>query len=157
MHSAQNVMTNPVVAVSPAMSLADAHRLFVEEGIHGAPVLDDDGSIVGVVTSSDLLRAVHDEHDSVTRSSDYLRDLLEFSAPDWAGETSDFQDRLGERSVEEVMTPTAVTVRPDAPISEVARALRENRIHRVWVEEDGKLRGVISTFDLLPILEELAG
>ena len=155
--TAKTVMINPVVAVSPETSLADAHRLFVEEGIHGAPVLEDDGRIAGVVTSSDLLRAVHDEHDSVSRSSEYLRDLLEFSAPDWAGETQDFQDRLGNRTVAEVMTAGAVTVGPDASIAEVARALREHRIHRVWVEEDGKLRGVISTFDLLPVLEDLCG
>ncbi|MBW2395265.1 MAG: CBS domain-containing protein [Deltaproteobacteria bacterium] len=153
---AKNVMTNPVVAVSPETSLADAHRLFVEEGIHGAPVLEDDGSIAGVVSSSDLLRAVHDERDTVSTEGDYLRDLLEFSAPDWAGDPNDFQDRLGQRTVAEVMTPGAVTVAPEAPISEVARTLREYKIHRVWVEEEGKLRGVISTFDLMPILEELS-
>lgn len=154
--TARNVMTNPVVAVSPETSLADTHRLFVEEGIHGAPVLEDDGSIVGVISSSDLLRAVHDERDTVSSQGVYLRDLLEFSAPDWAGETTDFQDRLEQRTVAEVMTPGAVTVAPETRISEVARTLREYRIHRVWVQEDGKLRGVISTFDLLPILEELS-
>lgn len=120
-------------------------------------MLEDDGSVAGVISSSDLLRAVHDERDTVTSQSDYLRDLLEFSAPDWAGETTDFQDRLGQRTVAEVMTKGAVTVAPETRISEVARTLREYCIHRVWVEEDGKLCGVISTFDLLPILEELSG
>ncbi len=110
-----------------------------------------------MISSSDLLRAVHNERDTVSSEGDYLRDLLEFSAPDWAGDPNDFQDRLGQQTVSEVMTTGAVTIAPDAPISEVARALRTHQIHRVWVEEDGKLRGVISTFDLMPVLEDLSG
>ena len=44
-------------------------------------------------------------------------------------------------------------VRPDAPVPEVATTLREQRIHRVLVVEDGKLCGIVSTFDLIRLLE----
>lgn len=151
--TARSVMTDSVVSVSPEASLLDVLRLFVEEDIHGAPVIAEDGGLVGVISTSDLLRAQEDEHDAGWATSDYLRGLLEFSAPDWSGDTADFQDRLAQRTVADVMTEDFVAVDPDAPVSEVARCLRENRIHRVWVVEKGRLCGVVSTLDLMAVIE----
>ncbi|MAE96301.1 MAG: hypothetical protein CL910_16745 [Deltaproteobacteria bacterium] len=79
---------------------------------------------------------------------------MEFSAPDWKGDMTDLQDRLAQRTVADIMTRGAVTVPLDAPTADVARCLRENRIHRVWVEHNGRICGVISTFDLLPAIEQ---
>ena len=78
----RSVMTDSLVSVSPEASLLDVLRLFVEENIHGAPVIDDDEKLRGVITTSDLLRAQEDEHDTAIATSDYVRDLFEFSAPD---------------------------------------------------------------------------
>ena len=41
----------------------------------------------------------------------------------------------------------------EATAAEVARALREHRVHRVFVVEDRSLLGVISTFDVLRLVE----
>jgi CBS domain-containing protein len=150
---AGDLMTKSVVSVGPDTPLLDVYRLFVTEGIHGAPVVDDEERVVGVVTSSDLLRAVEEERDTAIASGDYLRELLEFSGPDWGRGLTDFQDRLTQLAVADVMTAAAVTVRRETPIAEVARTLRERGIHRAWVEEHGRLCGVISTFDLLPLVE----
>ena len=151
----RRVMTDSVVSVSPEASLLDVLRLFVEENIHGAPVIDGDIKLRGVVTTSDLLRAQEDEHDTAIATSDYLRDLLEFSGPDWSGDLTDFQDRLAQRTVSEVMTAHVVTVPVDASLPEVARCLRENGIHRVYVEEAGQLCGVVSALDLMQVIESL--
>jgi predicted transcriptional regulator len=76
-------MQEDVVTVSPELSLLDVHELFVWDEIHWAPVVDEDGKVVGVVTSADLLRAVADVHAGVGVEARYLRDLVEFSSPDW--------------------------------------------------------------------------
>lgn len=154
MTTARDVMTRSVVAVSPDTPLLDVYRLFVDEQIHGAPVVDEEELLIGVITSSDLLRAADEERDTAVSSSEYLRDLVEFSGPDWGRGLTDFQDRLAARTVAEVMTPNAVAVRPDTPVQEVARALRQHQVHRVWVEDEGRVCGVVSTFDLLPLLEK---
>ncbi|HPG25591.1 MAG TPA: CBS domain-containing protein [Myxococcota bacterium] len=154
--TARNVMTDSVLTVSPEASLLDVLRLFVEEDIHAAPVVGDDGLLVGVISSTDLLRAQEEEHDTARSTTDYLRGLLEFSLPDWSEDLEDFQDRLRQRTVAEVMTRSFVSVASDAPVAEVARQLRENRIHRVWVEDAGRLCGVVSTLDLMPVVERLA-
>ena len=154
--TAGDLMTKSVVSVGPDTSLLDVYRLFVGEQIHGAPVIDEEERVIGVITSSDLLRAVEEERDTAIASSEYLRELLEFSGPDWGRGLTDFQDRLAQLTAADAMTASAVTVRRDTPISEVARVLREHGIHRVWVEQDGRLSGVISTFDLLPLVEQTA-
>jgi len=154
--SAGDLMTRTVVSVSPETPLTEVYRLFVSEQIHGAPVVDEQDRVVGVISSSDLLRAIAEEHDTGGSGSDYLRDLLEFSGPDWGRGLTDFQDRLGQVSVGDVMTARAVTVTRSTSIRDVAKTLRTHGIHRAWVEEDGRLCGVISTFDLLPLVEKLA-
>lgn len=152
---ARDVMTDSVIMVSPESSLQDVLRVFVESNIHGAPVVDEDGKLVGSITTSDLLRAQEDERDTASATPDYLRGVLEFSSPDWTGDLTDFQDRLSGRTVAEVMTKGLVHVAADAPLAAVARALREHRVHRVWVVEDGELCGVVSALDLMPVLERM--
>ena len=154
--TARSVMTDQVVTVSPEASLLDVLRLFVEEGIHGAPVVGQDGEVEGVISTSDLLRAQEDEHESIATRVDYFREFLEFSAPDFGNDLTDFQDRLGQRRVAEVMTRQFLSVDPETSIAEIARCLREHQIHRVWVVEKGHLCGVVSTLDLMPVIESLA-
>jgi len=151
---ARDVMQTGIVAVGPSTPLLDVHRLFTEEEISGAPVVDDDGTLLGVITSTDLIRAVEEEHDSGRVAQDYFLDLLPYSSPDWASGPEDFQDRLREVRVEDVMTVEVLTVAPETPIPLVARALREHHIHRVFVSQDARLVGVISAFDLLKLVED---
>lgn len=155
--SARDVMQSPVVTIGQDASLLDAHQIFVEEEIHGAPVVDDDGVVVGVLSTLDLLRVVSEEHESGRSDAVYYRDLLPYSVPDWATEGEDFQDRLSGVRVADAMSEEVVTVPPDATVAQVARTLRENGIHRVLVAEKGQLLGIISSQDLLALLEREAG
>ncbi len=151
---ARDVMQAHVLTVSPETPLLDVHRLFVEEEIHGAPVVTDDGTVAGVITSHDLLRAVEEEHETAAAEPVYFREHLEFSGPDWGAAPSDLQDRLRQLTVEDAMTPSVISVPADASIPEVARTLRRQRVHRVMVVEDGRLLGLISSFDLISLLEK---
>lgn len=152
---ARDVMARDLITVTPETPVLDIHRLFVEEEIHGAPVVGDDGVVYGVVSTLDLLRVVRDELEpgaGSTRTS-YFRDELEYSGPDWQRMPLDFQDRMQAITAEQAMTKELVMVSPDASIEEVARTMLEHRIHRVLVTgEDRQLEGVISAFDLLRVL-----
>lgn len=149
---ALDIMQKEVVTVSADLPLIDVHRLFVTDEIHGAPVVDETGELVGVISSADLLRAVAQEPQSVER--DYLRELVEFSDPEWAAMSEDFQDRIAGMRASDVMTTDLVHVPPDATVGEIARMLCENRVHRVVVTDEGRLLGIISTFDLVSILND---
>jgi len=154
--TAQDVMTDSVVSVSPETSLVDVLRLFVEENIHGAPVVDEEGQLQGVISTSDLLRSQDDERNTVTATTDYFREIHASASLDWTSDVSDLQDRLADRTVAEVMTKQVLSVPSDAPVAAIARCLRENQIHRVWVEDAGQLCGVVSALDLMPVLERAA-
>lgn len=152
--TARQVMQTHVVSVAPEDPLSSVHRLFVEEDITGAPVVDDQERIVGVISATDLMRAAADEHDTARADLAYFRENLEFSGPELSDAPEDYLDRLGERRVEECMSDQIVQVTPDATIPEVARTIRSQQVHRVMVVEDDRLVGIISTFDLVGLLEK---
>jgi len=147
-------MQRDVVSVSPQTPLAELSRLFVEEGVTGAPVVDEAEGLVGVVSGVDLLRAVEEEHALPRNDPRYFRDVLEFSTADWLLGADDFQDRLAQLTAADVMQTALVTVGEETPVFEVARTMREQRIHRVLVVRDGELVGIVSSFDLLSLLEK---
>jgi CBS domain-containing protein len=126
---AADFMQKDMITVSPELPVGELERLLTEEEIGGVPVVADDGRICGVVSKTDVVRA--------------LAETVE--------------GRLGElfppeQSVEDIMTPTVVTVGPDAPLSEVARLMVDARLHRVFVAERERLLGIVTPFDLLRVL-----
>ena len=148
------VMQRSVVSLSPDDSLLDAHRVLSEGEIHGAPVVDEVGEIVGVVSSTDLIRAVAEEHESAGFASHAgFQEGREFGPSIWTV-PEDFQDRLANRTVGEVMTKGACTVDATERASAVAELLQSRRIHRVWVVNEGRPTGVVSALDLMPLVRD---
>jgi CBS domain-containing protein len=153
--TARELMEARVVSVDPEASLLEVHRLFAEEEISGAPVVDGVGKLVGVITASDLIRAVEEESATARVDSHYFRDLLPYSAPDWDAGPEDFQDRLAGLRVSDAMTRGVVSIPPSTPAPEIARLLRERHIHRAFVAANEQLLGVVTAFDLLRVVERL--
>jgi CBS domain-containing protein len=139
---ARDLMQTDVLTVSPETSILDVHRMFVEEEIHGAPVVDDSGVVRGVVSTLDLLRIVSDDGEPDARGLPYFR------AQPWAI-PNELANKLAEVTASDVMTRELVAVSPDTPIAEVAQKMRDQHVHRVLVLEKRELLGVLTTFDLL--------
>jgi CBS domain-containing protein len=148
---ARDLMRDDVITLSPELPLVEAQRVLVESDISGAPVVDESGRVVGVISASDLLRAVSEEHDTGLTQASYFRDVLPFSVSDWSRDVEDFQDRLEELSVADAMTKETVSVPPDASLRQVATTLCEHRVHRVLVVEGQRLLGIISSFDFVEL------
>ena len=156
MPCARDLMQTDVVTVSSESPLLSVHRLFIEEEINGAPVVnEEDSKVIGVISSLDLLRAVQEEYDTGAGATTpiYFRDQLPYSGPDWLRDPEDFQDRMAGLTASDVMVREMVSVSADAEISEVAHIMRNQRIHRVLVVDDGELRGILTSFDLVGLLE----
>jgi len=150
---AVDIMIRDIIKVDPLTPLTDLSRLFVEEEFSGAPVTDEEGRLLGVVSAMDVLRIIEQEHDSPSNDPTYFRETLEFSSPDWMSAGEDFQDRLAELTVSDAMQRSVVTVNEDTPLYEIAKLLRSYRIHRVLVVREDFLVGLISTYELLSELE----
>lgn len=144
---ARDFMQTDVLMIRPDTSIIDIHKLFVEEEIHGAPVVDGDGVVRGVVSTLDLLRAVNEETEPDPVRQSYFRN-------EWLLVPDELPGRLHDVKASDVMTRELVVVRPDTPIVEAARLMREQRVHRVLVVDNHELVGVLTTFDLLRAFED---
>jgi CBS domain-containing protein len=151
--TARDVMQTQVVALSPDDPLHVAQRLFYEEGIHGAPVVDNSGMVVGMLTTTDILRAITETKEVAPAEPGIYRDDLDSMLGAWNLAPEDFKERVQDVVVGDYMTEELVHVSPELPVRELARTLRENQIHRVLVLENGSLCGIVSTFDLVGLLE----
>lgn len=151
---ARDVMEREVITVAPDTPLLDVHRLFVEDEIHGAPVVGDDGIVHGVVSTLDLVRIVRGELEPGTGATamTYFRGELPYAGPDWLRMPEDLPRRMQALTAADAMTRELVMLGPDATIHEVTRAMLTHKVHRALIGEDRVLQGVITSFDLLRVL-----
>lgn len=139
-----DVMTGTVISVTPDMTVREVARIFVDHGISGAPVIDPDGAVVGMISEGDLIRRSEIGTDARSRTS--WLDLWSV-----AHEARDYI-KTHALNVHDVMTTDVVTVRPDTSLGEVARILETRHIKRVPVTEAGRLVGIVSRANLVQAL-----
>jgi len=149
--TARDIMEIHVVTVGVNDPLSSVRRLFFDEGIHGAPVVDDQRRVIGIISTTDLLQAAFEKSDSERPHATFTNDGIETLGLD-AEETATYS--WDEPRVRDHMTDSVVSVQPSASIAEVAATLRQHRIHRLLVVEDGALLGIVSIFDLLGHVEQ---
>lgn len=139
----KDAMTASVKTITPDASLKDAAAHFAEHRIGGAPVVDPEGRILGVLTDADIL--LKERAESPSRG---LRGLLH---PHQAGALA---TKVEARTVEEAMSAPAITVEAKWPVSEAAEVMLEHGVNRLPVVEDGRLVGIITRHDLFARLRE---
>lgn len=114
-----DLMSTQVMSASRHQSVAHVRGVMQAHGVHCLPVVDPDGAPVGIVTSTDILRAEKD------------------GAP-----------------VSQIMTKEVYTVSPYNDVSVAARIMRNHSIHHILVTQEGRLVGLLSSFDLLRLVED---
>ncbi len=121
---AKDVMQQPVIAATPQASLRDIATQLVTNEFSGMPVAAPDGRVVGVVTESDVVRA-----------------LIQGK-------------RLENLTAVDVMTGPPITVDVDTPLEDVMKSLEDYRIVRVPVTSENALVGIISRSDVIRVILE---
>ncbi|MDR6207916.1 CBS domain-containing protein [Paraburkholderia graminis] len=144
---ASDVMTTNVISVAPDVTIREVARIFVENKISGAPVLDAGGNVAGMICEGDLLRRSELGTDERSRKS--WLDLWSASH-----EARDYV-KTHAALVSDVMTAEVVTVQPDAPLGELASILETRHIKRVPVTQVGRLVGMVSRANLAQALESV--
>jgi CBS domain-containing protein len=146
---AKDVMTPEPICVEPATDVRQLTRIFAENEFTGAPVLGNDGTVIGVVSVTDVVRRISEG--TLNISPAFLFDIVaEQESGDLEGVEYDTEQVI---TVEDIMTEGPETVTPDTPIAEVARLMHEGRVHRVVVVDGGGFpRGIITSLDLIGAL-----
>lgn len=116
---ASDVMIKDVISVTESTPLKEVARMFVERKITGAPVVNANGDLVGVISETDIIRKTNN---------------IGAWSPSTAGQ---------------IMTKPAVTVAPDVTLQRVCEMMFNRRIHRVVVAEGAQIKGILTTMDIL--------
>jgi CBS domain-containing protein len=152
--TAEELMQRDVVTVSAGDSLRDALKLMIENHVTGLPVMDRTSRCIGLVTATDILN-YEDEN-----ANDSAAGTTQFFDPD----TEQWEDvpilafnseDLADVQVAEVMSRELIWVDRDTTISQVAKRMVDEHVHRVLVmNERSQLYGIISTFDFVRLATE---
>src|SRR5438270_369371 len=122
-------MTERPVTVRRGTSILDTREIMDHEQVSRLLVVDDDDSLLGVVTSGDVREA--------------------WPSPVSSLEFFERKEAVAEIPVEEIMHADPITIPPDATIQEAADLMFQNKIGGLPVIEDSRLVGVITQSDLL--------
>lgn len=156
MLTARDVMTTALRVVNPEMSLPELERAFIDERVHGFPVVEN-GRLVGIVSRSDIVRQLCVEQSLAEMISDYYREGSGYENNAGAS-LQKIGDQVGERMerlrVCDVMTRAPHLIAPETPIREVARLMVEADIHRIIVGEGGRMVGLITSGDLVRLIAQ---
>ncbi len=138
------IMTQPVISVTPQTTIAEAARLMLQHRVSGLPVTESSGAVVGIVTEGDLLRRA--ETGTERRRARWLEF---FVSP---GRLAEDYAHSHARKVGEVMTPDVAAVTPGDPVEEVVRMMERRHIKRLPVIDGGRLVGIVSRANLVRAL-----
>jgi CBS domain-containing protein len=173
MLTVRDIMQSRVETVSPEMTVRELARFWARHGISGAPVCDASGEVLGVISSTDLVRLTaeepplpghleqrelnyppEEEEEEGEEASWYY--YLAREAPSlYGGVPEEIPGELfDEVTVREIMTPMVFHVRPQATVAELAQFLLRGKIHRALVMEGRELVGIVTTFDVLRAVAE---
>ena len=147
MITAKEMMTTELITLSAEMDFSSAARVLLDNHINGAPVIDNDGTLIGILCQSDLV-AQHKRLPVPT-----LLTLLDSFVQLTPGKQLEKQARkIAALTVGEAMTPDPVTVQPDTTIETIAALMVDSNLHTLPVVEGGTLVGIIGKEDVLRTL-----
>ncbi len=142
---ARDVMTTDVVTFAPHEPIVEAMQRLVDNGVDAGPVVDDDGKVVGMLSTGDLI--VQESALHAPTVINILGGLFELP-----GSRKKFEKELEQAvavDVEDAMSPDPITCGPDDTVEAVATLMHDNDISRVPVVEDGQLVGIVARGDIL--------
>lgn len=135
---ARDVMTTEVLTVSPGTSVTEVAKLLLEKRISGAPVVDEAGSLIGIICEGDLMRRAE--------LGPGRRRQGEGSS---AEKKAEAYVKAHGLTAGDVMTKEVVTINEHEPLDRIAMMFEERRIKRAPVVRDGKIVGIVSRANLL--------
>lgn len=147
MQVAQEIMSREVVTVGPEMPVEKLAALLWEKRISGAPVVDEAGRLVGVVTESDLIDQAKKLH--IPTAITILEAVIFLER---AQKVEQEVNKMAGSRVRDICTSNPVTVTLDTPLDEIATIMAEKHLHTLPVMDNGRLAGVIGKSDIIRTL-----
>ena len=146
---AKDLMTEKVVCVHPETPIPSLIKILIKNHINGAPVVDKDGKLVGVVSKTDIVE--YDEKISKKRGLSSKKSFYS----DTNGKQKKAFEKIskskgfGKTVVKDIMTSHVITAQADDTIDRLAKIMHDKKIHRIIIQDKGQVVGIVSTLDIL--------
>ena len=144
MLTAADVMTREVITVKKTTTIRELAELFATNGISSAPVTDDQGELIGIVTESDLVEQDKNLHIPTVIS---LFDWVIYLESEKKFERE--LKKMTGQTVADIFSTEVVTVAPSSPMSDVADIMSTQGVHAVPVVSGRKVVGIVARIDLI--------
>jgi len=146
---AKDLMSEKVVCVHPDTPIHTLIKILIKNHINGAPVVNKDGKLVGVVSKTDIVE--YDEKTSKKRVPSSKKSFYS----DTNGKLKKALAKIskaksfGNAVVQDIMTSHVVTAQADDTIDRLAKIMYDKKIHRIIIQDKEQVIGVVSTLDIL--------
>ena len=151
-----DIMHRDVLAVDADWPLDKLAGFLTDNSISGAPVTDEHGELIGVVSLTDLVR-----HNSMTDKDTDANNTHDVYLYELERHVSNEELRVFHAQYEspiqvrEIMTPMIFRVSEKDSVKDVAETMLKGNIHRVFVTRKGKLKGIITALDMLQVIRDI--
>lgn len=133
------MMKTDLVAVNPETKLSEARTLMMEGNFRHLPVVDGEGKLVGIVTDRDM----RDAHPSSLLDDESYQKTL---------------NKVMQHTISEIMTAEPITVAPYYTLQDTLLIIGKKKVGALpVVDEEGHLKGIMSTRDLLRAFVNIMG
>jgi CBS domain-containing protein len=143
----RDIMTANSIVVRPDTTVNEIARLMYENNISGVPVVDEAGSVVGIITELDMI--VRNTRLELPAFVQILDGRILLETP--AHYEKRLRHMLGTRA-QDIMTRDVVTIKPETEVEDVAALMVKRRVNPVPVVENGVLVGIVSRSDIIRMM-----
>ena len=147
MQTAKEIMSRELITVSPETPVEELASLLWEKKISGVPVLEEDGTLFGVVTESDLIDQAKKVH--IPTAINILEAVIFL---DRGGKVEEELRKMAGSKVRDICATSPKIVAPDTPLDEIATIMAEEHLHTLPVLDQGKVVGVVGKGDIIRTL-----
>ncbi|MGC9517880.1 MAG: CBS domain-containing protein [Methanomicrobiales archaeon] len=148
----KDAMQKNVIAFKPNDQISDVAEILRENNISGAPVLDEEMKVVGIVSEGDIMRLLEVHSPEINLILPSPLDLIELPLrmKHEYDEIAEGLKKVAATNVDEIMTKNVITIHGDSNISDAAEIMDSKDINRLPVVDDnGKLMGIVTRGDII--------
>lgn len=142
---AGDIMSSPVLTIGPDATVRELAKVLADNNVSGLPVVDDEGTLLGVVSEEDLILQDAELH--------FPHYVQIFDSVIYVESVRKFEERFRKAfaaKVSDVMSTEPVTVSPETTLREIATVMADKDVNRVPVVDEGNhLLGIIARGDVI--------
>ncbi|HLR52270.1 MAG TPA: CBS domain-containing protein [Candidatus Avamphibacillus sp.] len=141
---AHEIMKTPVIKVEENETLRAVVKKFIQNGISGLPIVNENDEMVGYISDGDIMRYIG-KHKNIFYDSFFFFGAMK-------GDHEGFEQRAKrviDLNVMVIAKENVITTNWDTDVEDIAALLGEKQIKKLPVERDGKIVGIVSRGDVI--------